>query len=88
MGRKPSAEKMAERLADIHKIPVCEDCEVLRGANLFAIKHFGPGKAARFERNLSDIITTHVDLGCKACPVDDFMKLLRKDRLAAVAAMF
>lgn len=88
MGRKPTAEKLAAKLAEIHKIPVCEDCEVLRGANLYAIKHYGSGKAPIFEKNLSDIVTTHVDLGCKSCPVDDVMKLLRTDRFAAIAAMF
>jgi hypothetical protein len=88
MGKNVSAPQMAEQLAGIHKIPVCEDCEVLRGANLFAIKHFGPGHAALFETNLRQIVTTHVDLGCKSCPVEDLMKMLRKDRLTAIAAMF
>jgi len=41
VGRKPTAEKVAEQLAEIHRMPVCEDCEVLRGANLYAKKHFG-----------------------------------------------
>jgi len=80
MGRKPSARKMAEILAEIKRVPVCEDCEVLRGANLYAKKHYGTVGA--------DLFTTHVDLGCKACPVDDIMKLLRKDRFAAIAALF
>jgi len=88
MGRKPSAERMAARLADIYRMPVCEDCEVLRGANLYAIKHYGKEHGALFQKNLSLIITTHVDLGCKKCPVDSAMKLLRKDRMAAIAAMF
>lgn len=88
MGRKVSAQHMAEQLAEIYKIPVCEDCEVLRGANLFAIKHYGPGHAAMFDDNLKQIVTTHVDLGCKSCPVEDLMKMLRKDRLTAIAAMF
>jgi len=88
VGRQPSAVQMAARLAEIHKIPVCEDCEVLRGANLYGIKHFGPKHTPAFQENLSEIITTHVDLGCKDCPVDAVMKLLRKDRLAAIAAMF
>lgn len=88
MGRKPSARKMAEILAEIKRVPVCEDCEVLRGANLYAKKHYGTVGADLFDQNLSDIVTTHVDLGCKACPVDDIMKLLRKDRFAAIAALF
>jgi hypothetical protein len=87
MGKKPSAQKMAVELNEIQKIPVCEDCEVLRGANIFAIKYFGKSKASSFEENLSRIMTTHVDLGCKACPVDDVLKSIRKDRFAAVAAM-
>lgn len=86
--RRVSARNLAAKLAEINKIPVCEDCEVLRGANLYGIKHFGPKRAGLFEENLSQILTTHVDLGCKVCPVDDIMKLLSKDRLAAVAAMF
>lgn len=88
MGRKPTAEKVAEQLAEIHRMPVCEDCEVLRGANLYAKKHFGHKHASRFEENLSRIITAHVDLGCKTCPVEEVMKSLRKDRFAAIAAMF
>ncbi len=88
MGRKPIAEKVAARLAEIHRMPVCEDCEVLRGANLYAQKHFGHKHAALFDQNLSCIITTHVDLGCKDCPIDAVMKSLRKDRFAAIAAMF
>ena len=88
MGKRPSARKLAASLAEIQKMPVCEDCEVLRGANLYAKKHFGAAGAGLFEKNLSDIMTTHVDLGCKACPVDDIMKLLRKDRFAAIAALF
>jgi hypothetical protein len=88
VGRKPIAEKVAAQLAEIHRMPVCEDCEVLRGANLYAKKRFGHKYAAMFDENLSRIITTHVDLGCKDCPVDDVMKSLRKDRLAAIAAMF
>lgn len=85
---KPSARKLAVRLAEIQNIPVCEECETLRGANLFARKYFGDKKAHHFEENLSHIITTHVDLGCKACPVDDVLKLIRRDRFAAIAAMF
>jgi hypothetical protein len=88
MGRKPTPEKVAAALAEIHRIPVCEDCEVLRGANLYAKKHFPKKHSHLFDRNLSAILTTHVDLGCKACPVDDVMKLLRRDRFAAIAAMF
>jgi len=88
VGKKPSAQKVAEKLAEIQKVPVCEDCEVLRGANICAMKHFGTTRAVLFEKNLSAIVTTHVDLGCKACPVDDIMKLLRKDRFSAVAALF
>lgn len=88
MGRKPLAEKVAGQLAEIHRMPVCEDCEVLRGANLYAQKHFGRKYVPLFEENLSRIITTHVDLGCKSCPIDDVMKSLRKDRFAAIAAMF
>ena len=88
MGKKPSAEAVARRLAEIHRMPVCEDCEVLRGANLYAQKHFGAKYAPLFAKNLSRIVTTHVDLGCKACPIDDVMKSLRKDRFAAIAAMF
>lgn len=88
MGKKPTAQAMAAKLAEVQRMPVCEDCEVLRGANLYAIKHFGQKKAAPFKENLSRIITTHVDLGCKSCPVDDAMKLVRKDRFAAIAAMF
>ena len=88
MRRRPTAETVAAELAEIQKIPVCEDCEVLRGANLFARKHFGPKKGVLFNANLSSIITAHVELGCKQCPVDDVMKKLRKDRYAAIAAMF
>jgi hypothetical protein len=88
MGKKPSARKTAESLADIQKVPVCEDCEVLRGANLYALKFFGSKKAGIFEENLSKIMTTHVDLGCISCPVDDIMKLFSKDRVAATMAMF
>ncbi len=88
MGRKPIAEKVAARLAEIHRMPVCEDCEVLRGANLYAKKHFAQKYASLFDANLSRILTTHVDLGCKTCPIDDVMKSLRKDRFAAIAAMF
>jgi hypothetical protein len=88
VGRKPLAEKVAAQLAEIHRMPVCEDCEVLRGANLYAQKHFGSKYAPLFKENLSRIITTHVDLGCKSCPIDDVMKSLRKDRFAAIAAMF
>ena len=88
MGKRPSARKTAESLADIQKMPVCEDCEVLRGANLFARKYFGSKRAGMFEDNLSKIMTTHVALGCVACPVDDIMKLFSKDRVAATMAMF
>jgi len=87
VSRKPSPKKLAAKLAEIQKIPVCEDCEVLRGANLYGIKKFGPSYAPLFEDNLNRIMTTHVDLGCKTCPVDDVMKSLRKDRFAAIAAM-
>ena len=75
-------------LAEIQKLPVCEDCEVLRGANLFASKRYGQKNYHLFDKNLKAIMTTHVDLGCKPCPVDDVMKSFRKDRLAAVAALF
>lgn len=88
MGKKPSPDAVAAALAEIHRIPVCEDCEVLRGANLYAKKHFPKKYSELFDRNLSEILTTHVDLGCKDCPVDTVMKLLRKDRFAAIAAMF
>ncbi len=88
MGTKPTPGKVAAALAEIHRIPVCEDCEVIRGANLCAKKYFARKYSGLFDRNLSEILTTHVDLGCKSCPVDDVMKLLRKDRFAAVAAMF
>lgn len=88
MSKRLTARDVASRLAEVQRIPVCEDCEVLRGANLFAVKHFGPKGAALFQDNLTRIVTTHVDLGCKSCPVDQVMKLLSKDRLAAIAAMF
>ena len=88
MGKKPSAQKLAAGLGEIRKIPVCEDCEVLRGANLFGIKYFGDSDAALFQNNLTQIMTTHVDLGCKACPVDDVLKTVSKDRFAAISAMF
>jgi hypothetical protein len=88
VGKKPSAQKLATNLAEIQKIPVCEDCEVLRGANLYAAKYYGSKEAALFENNLLQIMTTHVDLGCKVCPVDDIMKMLRKDRSTAIAAMY
>lgn len=84
---KPAAEEVAARLAEIQQIPTCEDCEVLRGANLYAIKYFGKKKASLFEGNLTGILTTHVDLDCQECPVDKVMKLFRKDRFAAIAAM-
>ena len=88
MKKKPTAEEVAEKLAGIQKIPVCEDCDVLRGANICAAKHFGRGKAVVFDQNLRGMLTTHVDLGCQPCHVDRVMKLLSKDRLAAIAAMF
>jgi len=84
---KPSAEKVAEMLAEIQKMPICDDCDVLRGANLFVAKQFGQKKAALFDKNLDSIMTTHVDLGCNPCPVDEIMKLFRKNRLAAIAAI-
>ncbi len=87
MPGKPSAEKVAEMLAEIQKMPICEDCDVLRGANLFAAKQFGQKKATLFDKNLDSIMTTHVDLGCNPCPVDEIMKLFRKNRLAAIAAI-
>lgn len=85
---KPAAREVARRLADIRRMPNCEDCEVLRGANLCALKHFSDRHAPMFKKNLASIITTHVNLECRECPVDDVMKMLKKDRLAAVAAMF
>jgi len=88
VGKKPTAEEFANLLAEIQNIPVCEECDVLRGANLCAIKHFGPKKSALFQQNLRTMLTTHVDLGCEPCPVDKLMKKLRKDRFAAIAAMF
>jgi hypothetical protein len=84
---KPKAIEIAKRLEEIHQNLICEGCEVLRGANLFAVKHFGKKKSGLFDENLSKILTTHVDLGCSDCPVEEVMKLLSKDRLAAVAAM-
>ncbi len=86
--KKLSAEQFAARLAEIQKLSVCEDCDVLRGANLCAMKHFGESKTFFFQKNLSELLTTHVDLGCHPCPVDQLMKTVRKDRFAAVAAMF
>lgn len=88
MSKKPSAEEVAVRLAEIHQIPICEGCDVLRGANICAARYFGHKKAAPFNDNLKKMLTTHVDLGCKPCPVDEVLKPLRKDRFAAIAAMF
>jgi hypothetical protein len=88
MMKKLSAEEFAAKLAEIQKLSVCEDCDVLRGANLCAIKHYGSGKGGLFQKNLTELLTTHVDLGCNPCPVDRLMKSLSKDRLAAVAAIF
>ena len=88
MSRNLSAREAAAGLAEIQTIPNCEDCDVLRGANLFARKRYGPGNTALFDNNLNVIITKHVDLGCKPCPVEELMKSFRKDRLAAIAAMF
>ena len=86
--RKPSAAEVAQRLSEIQCIPLCEDCELLRGANLLAQKHFGKKHEMLFAANLAGILTTHVDLNCADCPVDQVMKSLRKDRFAAIAAMF
>lgn len=86
--KKPNAEQFAAALAQLQKTPVCEDCDVLRGANLCAIKHFGEKAAPLFRKNLAGILTTHVDLGCSPCAVDELMKSLSKDRFAAIAAMF
>lgn len=88
MLRNLSAEEFAARLAEIQKLSVCEDCDVLRGANLCAMKYFGSGKSGLFQKNLIDLMTTHVDLGCDPCPVDRLMKALSKDRFSAVAAIF
>ena len=88
MSKKPAPEEVARMLAEIGKIPICADCDVLRGANIFAQKHFGPKTDSLFQKNLNHILTTHVDLGCKPCPVDEVMRLFRKNRLAAIAAMF
>ena len=87
MRRKPTAEEVAEKLAGIQKMPVCEDCDVLRGANVCAARYFGKQKAMLFQKNLGDILTTHVDLGCQPCHADQVMKLMQKDRLAAIAAI-
>lgn len=88
MPGKPVAREVARMLAEIGKIPICSDCDVLRGANIFAQKRFGAESEALFQNNLENILTTHVDLGCRPCPVDEVMKLFRKNRLAAIAAMF
>ena len=88
MSNKPKAKKLAGLLAENLKVPVCEDCDVLRAANLAAIDFYGPKKTQLFEKNLSGMITTHVDLGCKPCPVEDILKMIKKDRLAAIAALF
>ncbi|MCP4567388.1 MAG: hypothetical protein GY841_07400 [FCB group bacterium] len=87
MLRKLTAQQAATRLAEIHKIPICEDCDVLRGANIYARKRYGMKYAGLFENNLKSIITTHVDLGCQPCPVDELMHSFRRDRLASLAAM-
>ena len=84
----PSAADVAHNLAQIQRIPNCEDCELLRGANLLAAQVFGKKHTELFDRNLAGIMTTHVDLNCKNCPVDDIVKKIRKDRLAAIAALF
>ncbi len=88
MFKKPKAEKLAGLLAQNLKVPVCEDCDILRAANLAAIDYYGPKKSELFENNLSGMITTHVDLGCHPCPVEDILKMIKKDRLAAIAALF
>jgi hypothetical protein len=51
------------------------------------MKHFGKEHEMLFRKNLSNMLTTHVDLGCQPCHADKVMKLLNKDRLAAVAAI-
>ncbi len=86
--KKPTASDIAGQLAEIAEIPICEGCDVLRGANLCARKHFGKQSEKLFDDNLSKILTTHVDLGCKHCPVDKLMRKIRKDRFSAIAAMF
>lgn len=86
--KRPKAKKLAELLAENLKVPVCEDCDILRAANLAAIDYYGPKKSELFENNLSGMITTHVDLGCRPCPVEDILKMIKKDRMAAIAAMF
>lgn len=88
MRSKTSAQEVAESLAKLHRVPICEGCDVLRGANICAAKHFGEKHRVLFDRNLKNMLTTHVDLGCKPCPVDELLKSLRKDRFAAIAAMF
>lgn len=85
---KTSASEIAESLRVIGRVPNCEDCELLLGANLLAKQYFGKKHADLFEKNISAIITTHVDLNCKECPVEQVMKKLKKDRFAAIAAMF
>lgn len=87
MGRKRTAEEIAARLAEVQKIPICEDCDVLRGGYLCAMRHFGKEYEILFRKNLGNMLTTHVDLGCQPCHADKVMKLLNKDRLAAVAAI-
>lgn len=88
MPKKPAVNEVARMLEEIGKIPICSDCDVLRGANIFAQKYYGSKGEKLFQNNLDRILTTHVDLGCQPCPVDEVMKLFRKNRLAAIAAMF
>ncbi|MEZ5358543.1 MAG: hypothetical protein R3F48_06890 [Candidatus Zixiibacteriota bacterium] len=85
---KTSAGEIAESLRVIGRVPNCEDCELLRGANLLAKSYFGDKHANLFDKNIASIITTHVDLNCRECPVEQVMKKLKKDRFAAIAAMF
>lgn len=85
--RKPAAKEIAAMLANVRKVPNCEDCDVLRGANLLAREQYSRKYASLFDENLSSIITTHVNLNCEECPVDDILKRFRRDRSAAVAAL-
>ncbi len=87
MVRKFTATEAAAKLAEIQNMPVCEECDVVREANMHARKNYGRENAGLFDANLKSILTTHVDLGCKPCPVDGLMKSFRKKRIAAMAAM-
>ncbi len=85
---KPKANDIASTLSGLNRIPNCEDCELLLGANMLARRFFGKKYSALFDKNIASILTTHVDLNCVNCPVEQVMKKLKKDRLAAVAAIF